>query len=48
MARKVKWKVGQTKIKRRKINGKFKRVKIKKLSKGKFKTSIIGKKKRRK
>ncbi len=45
--RKSKWKVGQTKIKTRKINGKRRRVKVKKLSKGKYKTSIVGKRRKR-
>jgi hypothetical protein len=43
MPKKSKWKVGETKIKMRKIRGKNRKVKITKLPKGKYKTKLIKK-----
>jgi hypothetical protein len=42
--KKVKWKIGQTKIKMRKIGGKKRKVKVTKMPKGKYKTRVVKKK----
>lgn len=44
--RKSKWKVGQTKIKTMKINGKRRRVRVKKVAKGKYRRQVVGKKRK--
>lgn len=48
MARKKKgMKVGQTKIVMRKINGKRRKCRVKKLGKGKYRVRVVSKKKRK-
>ena len=46
MAKKPKWKVGVTRVKMRKINGKRRKVRVTKLSKGRERIRMVGKKKR--
>ena len=45
--KKSSWKVGQTKVKMRKVNGKNRKVKVTKLSKGREKVRVISKKKKK-